>query len=274
MLTSNEVRAIVKARTHTRTENTMPKIKVYKQKTAMIPVDSAKIASAYQCPWTNDLFATKRGYVNHLDDLRKTRMHRRARQKIQDRKFEDFCNQPSLDCIVNWIETNPEFLFDNAIRLAWASNKEKLLEKRNDFWAKITYLDVSYSNSVSNSHDAPRGKKTNWGGRETSKDGKPLPRGYPGFVGKIEYQMSHDIGWGSDLFKGLGINTGTGGGITECRYGFEVRIFLDDFPGLARSIENDRLQYEKDQLIEMIKNEYKPFKVPSYNYGTSRYFSW
>jgi len=250
----------------------MPAIKAYKSKGKIIPVDAAKVGKAFQCPWTDELFGTKRGYITHLTKLRETRMHKRAKQNIRDKKFADFYNQPSLEAVVNWVNTNPEFFFDNAYRSAWAHDRERVLKARDEFWVKITYLDLTYSESVSNSHSAPRGKGTNWGGRETD-NGKSRPRGYPGFGGNIEFQMSHDIGFGSDLFRGTGIHTGTGSGVSDNRYGFDVKFFLDDFPGIANSIEQEWIRYDKENLLNMIKNEHKPFKIMPYQYGTARYFN-
>jgi hypothetical protein len=245
----------------------MPAIKAYKSKGKIIPVDEAKVGKAYKCPWTEDLFATKKGYVNHLVKLRETRMHKRAKQNIRDKKFAEFYNQPSLKGIVNWVNTNPEFFFDNGYRRAWEHDRERLLKARDEFWVKITYLDLTYSECVSNSHNAPRGKSTNWGRRD-----KNVPGGYPGFAGNIEFQMSHDIGFGSDLFRGTGINTGSGSGVGEHRYGFDVRLFLEDFPMLANAIDDDHLRYDKENLLEMIKNKHKPYMIPSFECGTARYF--
>jgi hypothetical protein len=251
----------------TNTEIIMPAIKVYKSKGKLIPIVDAKISKAYLCPWTKDLFATKRGYLTHLVKLRETRMHKRARENIRGRKFADFYNQPNLEAIVEWVNTNPEFFFDNAIKNGWSHDHAKLLKVRNEFWVKITYLDLRYSDSVGNSHSAPRGRKQNWGGRDID-----TPNGYPGFSGYIEYQMSHDIGFGSNLFRDMGINTGTGSGGSDHRYGYDVKMFIEDFPLLEKFIEDDRLRYDKENLLEMIKNEHKPYDVTKYTYGTARYF--
>jgi len=104
-----------------------------------------------------------------------------------------------------------------------------------------------YSELVSNTHSAPLTGVTNWGGRK-----EDAPRGYPGFVGSIEWRtrfpeegrpknISSCIA--GSLFSGdlVGINTGTGGsrGAGEktgiIRYQYSVSIFLDDWIGLKRS---------------------------------------
>jgi hypothetical protein len=117
---------------------------------------------------------------------------------------------------------------------------------------KITYLDLNWTSSASNTHHCPRGGVTNWGMRE---DGKP--KGYPGFTGRIEYQMSHDLGFGSDAVRNLGIHTGTGGGTGDNRFGYGVTFFDADWPGLV----NNRVM---DILGD---NDWKTFR-----YGVPKYF--
>lgn len=207
----------------------MPAIKVYKANGKMVPVSEAKVAKAYQCPWTDKVFATKAAYRKHLSELRENRMHKRARENIRNRKLDDLINQTSFEDIVNWIETNPEFFFDGAIKFGhsgWATRRAHL---REDFWIKITYLDLRWSDSVSNSHSCPRGGVTCWSSHE-AKDGRP--RGYPGWHGRIEFQISHDLGFGSDVFRSTGIHTGTGGGGGNNCFGFDVKFFASDWPGV------------------------------------------
>jgi len=233
----------------------MPKIKAYKADGAIIPVDVAKLSTAYRCPWTKKVYATKPAYVKHLRALRDTRIRAKIRHKIYLNKCQELWNQPDLDSIINWINNNPEFMFENACRHRWGV-RDEFAHIRDEFWVKITYLDLTYSNSVSNSHDCPRGGVRNWGGRETYGDGTPKPRGYPGFSGRIEYRMSHDIGFGSEVMEGLGIHTGSGGGISRNRIGCGVSIFLEDWPGLEMARTMDLLKDEGNKGFKYGKPEY------------------
>jgi hypothetical protein len=186
--------------------------------------------------------------------LREDRIHRAIRTRIQHKIFEELINQSSFEKIIEWIETHPEFFFDRIIhngRVGWRDRREHLRDK---FWIKITYLDVSWSETVSNSHSCPRGGVTCWSSHE-AKDGRP--RGYPGWGGRIEFQLSHDLGFGSDVFRNVGIHTGTGGGINDNRYGYDVKFFASDWPGL-----------EKNRIFEILKNE----RPASFRYGEPRYF--
>lgn len=68
--------------------------------------------------------------------------------------------------------------------------------------------DLRYSERVSNSHAAPRGKPLNW---EGSPD---LPRGYPGFEGRVWILFYQPLGRplrASDLLSRFYMRTGTGG---------------------------------------------------------------
>ena len=229
----------------------MPKIKAYKGNGAIIPVQDAKVATAFRCPWTNKVFSNKKSYVTHLKVLREDRIHRAIRTRIQNKIFEELINQPNFDKIIEWIETHPEFFFDRIIhngRVGWRDRREHLRDK---FWIKITYLDVYWNDNVSNSHSHPRNGVSNWGGDY----GKPT--GYPGWGGRIEFQLSHDLGFGSDVFRNVGVHTGTGGGISNNRYGYDVKFFASDWPGL-----------EKNQLFDIIKG----IRPAGYRYGEPRYF--
>lgn len=229
----------------------MPRIKAYKGAGKIIPMEEAKLITAFRCPWTLKVYGNKSDYVKHLKYLRENYMHKRVRVKVVELKKQDLWNQTSFESIIEWIEMNPEFMFDTGLRSGWAND---LAEKyRNKFWMKITYLTLDWTPSASNSHACPRGGVTNWGGQ-----GPDAPRGYPGFTGRIEYQMSHDIGFGSDVMRGLGIHTGTGGGGGGNTFGYAVTFFDADWPGLISNRVMDLLG-DKD---------WKHFQ-----YGVPKYFS-
>ncbi len=208
----------------------MHKIKAYKGRGVILPVDDAKIGVAYRCRWTNKVFGTKSAYVKHLKSVRQDRIHRNIRKKILDNKFNELINLPTFDAVIQWLENNPEFLFDRMFPNGPPSYRNLPADIRDKFWFKITFLDIGYSKLISNSHSCPRGGVTCWSSRE-AEDGRP--RGYPGWGGRIEYQMSHDVGFGSDVVRGLGIHTGTGGGTGNNRYGYDVKFFESDWPGIG-----------------------------------------
>jgi uncharacterized C2H2 Zn-finger protein len=233
----------------------MPRIKAYKGAGKIIPAEEAKLVTAFRCPWTRKVYSTKRDYVKHLKSLRENYMHARIREKSRLLKKQDLWNQKSFVDIVKWIEMNPDFMFDNGVLGSFTrDDREKYRDK---FWVKITYLNLNWTNSASNTHNAPRDGVTNWAGRELDKDGNPRPRGYPGYTGQIEYQMSHDIGFGSDIMRSLGIHTGTGGGMDQHRYGYSVTFFDADWPGLISNRVMDILADNSWQRV---------------HYGVPKYF--
>lgn len=217
----------------------MPRIKAYKGNGKLIPVGEATVVTAFSCPWTGSLFSRKKDYVKHLRYLRTNRMHARIRENARYRKLEDLWNQPSFDDIVGWINRNPEFMFENVLRRGFG---ERNIERfRNTYWLRITYLSLDWDPSVSNTHSCPHDGVTNWGGRGYYEDGTPKPRGYPGWSGRIEWETSHDIGFGSDPMRDLCIHTGTGGGAGKNRFGYGVSLFESDWPGLRAGMVFDRL---------------------------------
>lgn len=249
----------------------MPAIKVYKSAGVMIPVADAKVAKAYICPWTNQLYATKRSYVNHLEKLRKDRMHKRARHLLHQRKLQQMWDQPDFESVIKWIHFNPEVFWANAKRNGWASDASKWDKIRDEFDFKITYLSLSYSDSVSNSHSCPHNGVTNWGGRDNLKDGTPAPRGYPGFSGRIAFRVSPPpFSFSSDILKATRMHTGSGGARGNNTFSYDVKFFLDDWPGVAETIRVQREQYEKDNFMDMIKNTYRPFRIKDFTYGKER----
>lgn len=210
----------------------MPAIRAYKgSEGKLIPVTEAKEVKAFQCPWTTKLFVTKKSYVSHLGKLREERMHRRARILRRGKVMKEFNSQPTFEAAIEWIETHPEFFFDQAG--GGSFNREHLQKIRPDFGIKILKLEVNWSPMVSNSHNAPRGGVTNWDRKERFPDGTLKPEGYPGWRGQITFQVSHSTNFGSDIFRGTGVNTGSGGGGGGNIYNYSVIFFDADWVNIS-----------------------------------------
>lgn len=149
----------------------------------------------------------------------------------------------SFEEIMQWFDNNG----DCYLKLTDSSNK-----KIDIFNVKITYLDLNYDN-VSNGHSCPANGVTNWS-RDPSK-----PLHYPGWHGRIEFRYSHELSVFSwNAMKKLAVHTGTGGGTSNGRYGFEVRFFDDDWPNLSRLV-----------TFELVKNPKASF---IFKYGAPYYF--
>ena len=236
----------------------MPRIKAYKGNRAIIPVDNAKVATAYRCPFTNNVFGTKKQYVTHLKRLRKERMHKVSRQARYRRLLKEFNSQPSFEKIIDWVENHPEFFFDTAmLNDPFDRNEKYYAENRLNFQIKIVKLTVRWDQHVSNSHNAPFNGVKNWCGRD-----KELPTGYPGWRGHITIQMTPINTFSSRVFENTGLNTGGGGGGGSGLYGYEAIFFDSDWPELARRRE------KLDTLSSLGAPAYDRFK---YDYGEVKY---
>ena len=126
---------------------------------------------------------------------------------------------------------------------------------------KFELSSIRYSDRTSNTHACPRSGVTNWG----CKDGKP--RGYPGFSGRIEYTVDEPKEFDGPFWdvsrtvSQFGVHTGTGGGRGNDenghhRYYYDVKIFLDDFPGLANHVEEVHEAHKKVIFQKKLKGEH------------------
>ena len=207
----------------------MPAIKVYKHDGKAVPVDRAKVAKAYECPFTGKIYLSKKAYLLHLKKVREEQIRKINRTKRINAAIVDLNSQPNFDKIIKWIETNSWFFLANAKRHRDGWYDEDRWPAPEDFWIKITCLDVCWSHCVSNSHSAPRDGIQNWG-RDTD-----IPRGYPGWSGWFEFEMSHNLPcFSSDIFRDTGIHTGSGGARGKNGYGYEIRFYDSDWPGLDK----------------------------------------
>lgn len=99
---------------------------------------------------------------------------------------------------------------------------------------ELCFENMTWKNKCSNSHSAPIGYKTNWCGYG-DKDG--IPRGYPGWRGRMKGKLSawksissSELKENKDSFgqKIPGLNSGSGGGGEN--FEFELELFVYDFP--------------------------------------------
>jgi hypothetical protein len=247
----------------------MPKVKAYAGKGSLIPTYNAAVVDAYECPWTGKMYRTKENYVKHLSDLRQYSIHPRIRAANADKIKQTLWNLSSFEDVAQWIEDHSQFIFEQSRRRHFSDDPDA----EKNFKLKITYLKLTWSDSVSNTHSCPHNGRTNWGGREVFKDGSPVPRGYPGWQGRIEYLRSHDISFSSSMLQPLRIHTGTGGGAgVKHPAGYEVRFYDADWPGLAALVKEQYDEYISNKVMSRLKNEYvSPFQ-PTIQIGEPSYF--
>jgi hypothetical protein len=111
-------------------------------------------------------------------------------------------------------------------------------------------LSMQWSDRVSNSHSCPINGTTNWDCDDT------LPTGYPGFNGRIALRFDRSpTGFSTDVLHGSCAHGGSGGWRPSVKVWkdvsrratdanlpghyteYELRIYVEDFPKLARHME-------------------------------------
>lgn len=195
--------------------------------------------------WKSDadgkLFEDKAKYQKHL---RKLAALRRERKKVEQanidreafliRMGQEVTSEESLN---QFIKDNWAWFFHNGVnrQLVWDSKKAYKFHEFHDVRISL----YGWNDHVRNSHSCPRNGVQNWSGRDADK-----PTGYPGWTGRIYIKVKPGMmkyrgksymedGFGSDYFADTTINTGSGGGgggDEYKEYGYDVKLFADDFP--------------------------------------------
>ena len=210
-----------------------------------------------KCPITKKVFFGDDEYAEHIVALRarKTleRINRRNRVASTDRVWDiienDVCTIPQLEQFIK------DFLHD--IYIAYNGGRPEVNDAVRESALKSFTLIVGYDECVSNTHDSPRNGVNNF-----SCD-PDLPRHYPGFVGRLTFDLTNDPENHPSMTNGkirtcmrftdalgyIGIHTGSGGGGATISY--EVRLFQDDFPGIRRSVFKAKLEDSEVDLATL-----------------------
>lgn len=215
-----------------------------------------------KCPDTGQLFECDEEYKKHR---RSFLAKKREKEKFESkRKIE-----------LNWIAEEKLKINKAADILPWIlANQDRLMKiynryKSSGFWfcngtfsegdvlSTLHFTHLRFNHSVSNTHSCPHNGVTNFMCDPTK------PKGYPGWQGRIEGVLDRVKEKGdypsSGLLNFIGIHTGTGGGGNKC-WGYDVRIFLADWPGLQQEysdiiFEHEVARYEDEQkrIISRLK---------------------
>lgn len=217
----------------------------------------------YKCPWTGKIFEfSKRDkYIKHLSEIRVKNREawkgRHAKRTFSDWLASEKSRIKNVSEIPQWIMDNQEYMM-NAYNGIHSKEFDGHFYTATDKFVGIRFGSIHYTDSASNSHNAPHTGVTNWGSKAD------LPVGYPGWVGSItgslnrDKKHNHSYPYGSFL-RMLGLKTGGGGGGNE-RWSYSVTVFLDDWPGLSHEcaiIKADRAQkayeHEQEQIVRRLK---------------------
>ena len=205
--------------------------------------------TAWKCDRTGRIFEFEADYLRHLrkaagDRAKQSRRAKRARTLISslvDLRLTavDFLR------ISTWVQSNAaeiDAVFGRSLR----PSRAHPLEIRD------LVLMVRKPTDASNSHSAPDGLPSNWGGR---KEG--VPRHHRGFVGSVAFghRGRGSFSFPTDLISAVGIRTGTGNGGGGRWEGwengeYEATLFCDDWPALAEAAGEPPLSaHERLELV-------------------------
>lgn len=224
---------------------------------------------ARKCPFTGKVFeeSKKKAYIQHLAEVRKDLRAKRhvthVRLVFHTWLAEERAKVRRVQDLPQWFMDNQRILMDahNAeipSGYVFTSFDEKFVME--DIFENVTInLRDGFTENVSNSHVCPDNGITNFGG-EAGR-----PKGYPGWQGVIKGTLKRPKKLNgrypySNALNLAGFKTGSGGGGNE-NWSYEVRIFLDDWPGLQGQrdfevAEAIRIAYEEeeDRIVRRLKN--------------------
>lgn len=219
---------------------------------------------AWKCPYTGKLF--------ELEDRAKYIASRRKGRK-------EFLRQQEAD---NLRATWKAWLHEEKLKItrpeqipAWfLKNQKKIMDASNaingghrwfndtfvpeDEFTELKFSEPKFSERVSNTHCCPEGGVQNFMCDDTK------PRGYVGWTsyvnGTLVRPAKHNSSYPySGALKLVGIHTGTGGG-ENINFGYDIKIFLDDWPGLKGAVTRIRrlaavakVKREREEIIRRLK---------------------
>lgn len=197
--------------------------------------------TAWECPKTKTIFKHKHQYKKHLKKIARESLDAKYRQKIVDSRLEVF--KTMRETCKNAAEIE-QFVKDN-VKVFWAHGIENSPYDRNkkipdDLECYEFKIEATHKDNVSNSHQCPiNGGVTNWHGKDD------LPKGYPGFHGRVHFKFSHETpGFCSSVWKDTGLETGTGGGGAKGG-SYDIFIFDADWPALSDRFETSKIEWQK-----------------------------
>lgn len=179
------------------------------------------------CRFTGSRFFDRESFMEHLLELRTTRNYKFKMNRIKADASAVASRLSSIAELQDWLG-NSSYIRDLACLINPA--------------AEVTCKDFVFSairvGEACNSHSAPAGKKTNWGGYDAS-----IPRTYPGIECRINFRGDVKRGnfYGTcsvnSILSSIGIHTGTGGSDREPdTYQYSCTIWAQHFPALYRSL--------------------------------------
>lgn len=198
----------------------------------------------WKCPRTGKLYENLRNYKKHLREMATRSLNERREIRRVDSARTKLRTQ--VRSIADLEALLPKVL------LEYVSLKTGVVfPKLPTDSIQVRFQLLNHRDMCCNSHCAPVDGRTNWHGNPK------LPIGYPGFYGRVVILLSGKLynlrvdghSMPTDVLKQLMVNTGSGGGgagsLNMIQLGYEVTLFDDDWPGLARA-------YHEEQMIKKL----------------------
>lgn len=201
----------------------------------------------HKCRITGKLFEDKdrAKYILHLKAMRakqkELRLHERIRVEFAAWLEHERSTIYDPDDIIPWFMKNQRYIMDAANALKFPNDNKEWQRgfHPDDKFTDIT-LKIKYSPCVSNSHQCPDNGVLNW----CAKD--PGVTSYPGWQGYINGTLvrpdKYDYDYPYDAALAIvGLKTGSGGGGNKS-WSYDVKVFLDDWPGLGQILVVNKLK--------------------------------
>ncbi len=211
----------------------------------------------YKCRFTGKLFELKDRdkYVKHLLILRETMKEKRLEEKMRKTWARWLKTEKKKithpDQIVPWFLENQKKIMAmvNAQATGSIASHDKFSLKTDEY-TKLE-LKIHWNPMCSNSHRAPDGKPQNWCAKDPA-----IPTGYPGWTGHLTGTLkrlprNNGAYPYSEAYRLVGIKTGSGGG-GNVDHGYDVTVFLDDWPGLKEEVQ----KMEEDKIVSRLKGNF------------------
>lgn len=206
----------------------------------------------YKCRFTGKIFELKdrRKYIAHLKKVRADLVEERRIIQIRS-TFGDWLANEKKNIlfpqdIPEWFLKNQRTIMDSVnARSNFTRSGDKFYP--SDEFTKFKLESLTFSKQCSNTHACPKNGVLNWS-REPDK-----PMGYPGWTGRARGTLKRDKKHMnsypySAALNSVGIYTHTGGGGNE-NWGYDISIFLDDWPGLQHIVN----EMEQDEIVRRLK---------------------
>lgn len=199
-----------------------------------------------KCRYTGKLFEDDKKYAAHLQKMRREQKAIREANIIRQEFYAWLANERETLYNPNelpaWILKNQQYLMKSCNALGFGGSFGDKFHSADKF-TNIEFENIRFSPKVSNSHSYPKNGVQNWG----SKPG--IPTGYPGWSGYIKGTLVRDKKHMSScpytgILHLININTGSGGGV-HANWGYDFKIFLDDWPKFGEEETFKRLMSAK-----------------------------